>query len=125
MRQFVKFCVGGGLALLVDAGVLQGIVSLGLDPYTGRLLSFLCAVTTTWWFNRTYTFAGNASSRRLLEWGRYVTSQVGGGAVNYAIYVVLLYAVAEVQRWPVLGVAAGSVGGLLVNFMLARRYVFR
>lgn len=125
MRQFAKFCVGGVLAFLVDAGMLHAVVSLGLDPYTGRVLSFLCAVTTTWWFNRTYTFAGNVSPRRLREWGRYATSQLGGGAVNYVIYAALVYAVAEVQRWPVLGVAAGSIGGLLVNFMLARRYVFR
>lgn len=117
--------MGGGLAFLVDAGALHTAVASGLDPYTGRLLSFLCAVTTTWWFNRTFTFAGKASSSRFLEWGRYAASQVGGGAVNYSIYAFLVYAVAEVHRWPVLGVAAGSIGGLLVNFMLARRYVFR
>lgn len=125
MRQFVQFCVVGGLAFVVDAGVLHGAISAGLDPYAGRVLSYLAAVTTTWWFNRTYTFAARAGKASAREWARYATSQLGGGAVNYAIYAMLVYAVPLVQRYPVLGVAAGSIGGLLVNFLLARRYVFR
>ena len=125
MRQFLQFCIAGGLAFVVDAGVLQGAISAGLDPYAGRALSYLCAVTTTWWFNRTYTFAVTAGKAGVREWASYATSQLGGGAVNYAIYAVLVYAAPLVQRYPVLGVAAGSIGGLLVNFLLARRYVFR
>lgn len=125
MRQFVRFCFAGGLAFVVDAGILHAVVAAGVDPYAGRVVSYLCAVTTTWWFNRTYTFTATAGKPRLREWGHYAVSQLGGGMMNYAIYAVLVYGVLDVQRWPVLGVAAGSIGGLVVNFLLARRYVFR
>lgn len=125
MRQFGFFCLAGGLAFFVDAGVLHGAVSAGMDPYAGRVLSYLAAVTTTWYFNRTYTFAAKAGKPGVREWARYATSQLGGGTVNYAIYAALVYALPLVQRYPVLGVAAGSIGGLLLNFLLARRYVFR
>ncbi|HSD17978.1 MAG TPA: GtrA family protein [Thermomonas sp.] len=125
MRQFVRFSLVGGFAFLVDAAMLQAAVSLGLDPYAGRILSYLCAVTTTWWLNRTYTFTLRADTSRLHEWARYAISQLGGGSVNYAIYAALVFGVPLVARHPVLGVAAGSIGGLVVNFLLARRYVFR
>lgn len=126
MRQFALFCVAGGLAFIVDAGVVQLMTSaLDADPYAARLLSFLCAVTTTWWFNRRYTFADATDARLSRQWLRYVGTQLGGFSVNYAAYAALLWMLPVVHRWPVIGVAAGSVAGLVVNFALARRFVFR
>ena len=52
-------------------------------------------------------------------------TQLGGFSVNYAVYALMLWMLPLVHRWPVLGVAAGSVAGLVVNFVLARRFVFR
>ena len=44
MRRFFFFCVGGGLAFLVDAGLLHLlVVTGGLDPYIARLCSFMAA----------------------------------------------------------------------------------
>lgn len=127
MRQFAFFCVGGGLAFLVDAGVLHLLMAqLGLDPYLARLCSFMSAVTTTWIFNRTFTFTPRQvrGTALLREWVRYVASQLGGFAVNYAVYAVMVWSLVLVRQWPVLGVAAGSVAGLLVNYVLAQRLVF-
>lgn len=126
MRQFALFCVAGGLAFIVDAGVVQLMTSVvHADPYAARLLSFLCAVTTTWWFNRRYTFADASDDGLSRQWLRYVGTQLGGFSVNYAVYALMLWMLPLVHRWPVLGVAAGSVAGLAVNFVLARRFVFR
>lgn len=120
------FGVGGGLAFLVDAGVLHLLARRwGVDPYGARLGSFMCAVTATWLFNRTFTFGAYQHKQTLLhEWTRYVVSQLGGFAVNYAVYAALVWSLALVHHWPVLGVAAGSAAGLTVNYLLARRYVF-
>jgi putative flippase GtrA len=126
MRQLAWFCVSGALAFAVDAGVLQLLVSLaGMDPYSARVLSFLCAVTTTWLFNRRITFRGRSRLPLHREWALYVGTQLGGAAVNYAVYAALVYSFALVHAWPVLGVAAGSLAGLLVNFTAAKRVVFR
>jgi len=127
MRQFVFFCIGGGLAFLVDAGVLHLLIGTwGLGPYLARLCSFMSAVTITWLFNRSFTFTvGRARGHTLLrEWVRYVVSQLGGFGVNYAVYAVLVSSSMVVLQWPVLGVAAGSVAGLVANYLLAKRYVF-
>ncbi|KQN95869.1 hypothetical protein ASF01_16000 [Stenotrophomonas sp. Leaf70] len=128
MRQFALFCIAGGLAFFVDAGVLHLLVrGLSVDPYLARLVSFMAAVTTTWLFNRRFTFlSGSGGPGSLLrEWGRYVVSQLGGFTVNYAVYALLVWVIALVRQWPVLGVGAGSAAGLVVNYLLARRYVFK
>jgi putative flippase GtrA len=86
----------------------------------------MSAVTITWLFNRSFTFAADRPREHTLlgEWLRYVVSQLGGFGVNYAVYAVLVSASMLVLQWPVLGVAAGSVAGLVANYLLAKRYVF-
>lgn len=128
MRRFALFCVAGGLAFFVDAGVLHVLASvLDIDPYLARLFSFLAAVTATWLFNRWITFAAMRSTERHWtgEWLRYMLSQLGGFSVNYSVYALLVWSLPVVRQWPVLGVAAGSAAGLVVNYILAWRLVFR
>lgn len=126
MRQFALFCVSGALAFGVDGLVVQALVSLlGADPYAARIASFLCAVTFTWQFNRRYTFKPVAGVPWWREWATYTATQLGGFAVNFAVYSLLVYASDFVREWPILGVAAGSVAGLAVNFIGARRLVFK
>jgi putative flippase GtrA len=126
MRQFALFCVAGAIGFLVDAGVVQAMVSLlALDPYLSRVVSFLCAMTATWLFNRRYTFVSTREESIAKEWLRYLVAMLGGFAVNYAVYAALVYAFDLVRVWPVLGVAAGSVAGLAVNYLSSRHWVFR
>jgi putative flippase GtrA len=126
MRRFGLFCIAGGLAFLVDAGVLFLLTTwTGAGPYLARLISFLCAVSTTWLFNRAVTFADAVRASSLWhEWVRYLVSQLSGFSANYLVYAVLVWSVEPVRRWPVLGVAAGSLAGLVLNYALAHRYVF-
>lgn len=97
-----------------------------LGPYAGRVVSFAVAVVTTWVLNRRFAFADRAAGAGLgAEFGRYLTAMLAGGAVNYGLYALMVATLDPVARWPVIGVAAGSVAGLVVNFTLARAYVFR
>jgi putative flippase GtrA len=132
-RQFAAFCIVGAGGFVVDAGVLAlGLNVLGLQPYSGRVLSYLVAATFTWILNRRLTF-GASHGKAWVEWIRYlVTGAVGGGA-NFAAYSVVVALStrlpeqhATLQAFaPYIGVAIGSGIGLLVNFTLAKRIVFR
>lgn len=126
MRQFALFCVAGAIGFVVDAGVVQLLVSLaGFDPYLARLVSFLCAVTATWLFNRRYTFTSTRNESVLREAARYLGAMLGGFAINYGVYAALVFSYALVREWPVLGVAAGSIAGLIFNYASSRYWVFR
>jgi len=90
---------------------------------TGRLVSFLGAATFTWYMNRKFTF--QSRNRDLLrEWCHFLLVNSGGGLVNLVTYAVLIGLVPLVQAFPVIGVAVGSLAGLLFNFTLSHRFVF-
>ena len=126
VSQFFRFCVVGTVGFVVDASVLYLAVYIAdFDPYTGRLLSYLAAATTTWALNRTYTFT--PSSRRILhrEWAHYLIVNGIGGAANYGVYALSLACFAIVQQYLVIGVASGSIVGLVFNFTLSKWWIFR
>ena len=125
-RQFALFSAGGIIGFIVDAGVLQLLVSLlAWDRFSGRLISFLCAATATWVFNRHYTFRGSRRHSLWGEWLRYIIAMSGGFACNYAAYTALVLWFDIDRQWLVLAVAAGSIAGLGVNFFASRHWVYR
>ena len=122
--QFLRFALVGCAGFLVDAGVLNAVLMLGADRYTGRVASYLAAATFTWALNRNYTFRAQQDARLLREWGRFLAANAVGGLINWASYAILVSLSTAVFTHPVIGVAAGSLAGLVVNFTLSRRFVF-
>ena len=91
------------------------------------MLSFVGAATATWALNRAFTFSAQAAAARYTAWQqywRYMAAMLGGAAVNYVVYAMtLLWSSAP---WaPTMGVALGSIAGLAVNFISARKVAFR
>jgi len=123
VRQFLAFSVVGILGFIVDSSVLYLGLELGLGLRSGRIVSYLVAVTATWVLNRRFTF-GASRRRPAVEWARFATTQLAGAMVNLGTYFALIAASSLVARFPVLGVAAGSLAGLAVNFIAARAFVF-
>lgn len=123
--QLAWFGVGGFIGFVVDAGIVQLLVSkFDVDPYVGRLFSFVCAASTTWVFNRRFTFHRRGDYTLFGEWSRYLATMSAGFALNYATYVLVVYFSDFVHAWPAIGVAAGSLPGSAVNFLGARHWVF-
>ena len=115
----------GAIGFIIDASVLQiAVQQLGLDPYSGRVLSYLVAATGTWSLNRRFTF-GRSTSRWHEEWIRYVSVNGVGAGVNYAVYAFCVWYDAFFREHLVWAVAAGSAIALVINFTASRYLVFR
>lgn len=136
--QFAIFALIGVGGLFVDMAALAvALHLLGLDPYAGRVFSYLMAATFTWYMNRQFTFTGISRRGAVRQWLRFLLANAVGALVNYGVYVLVLntgpWAIAAVGLWPGLftdllpyaGVAAGSVSGLIFNFVLSKKLVFR
>lgn len=124
MRAVLLFALAGGIGYLVDAAVLL-LSAPWLGPYAGRLLSFCAAVVSTWLVNRSLTFADRRSGLPLhREFLRYFVVCLGGGSVNIAVYALLVHLFALTDWGLLIGVAAGSLAGMAVNFLLSKRFVF-
>ena len=126
-REIILFAVGGVLGLLVDATIVQALVTAaGWNAYLARVLSFLLAATVTWWWNRRYTFAGRRSNRPAhAEWLHWLGLMSVGALVNYGVYALLLIRYPILHRWPAAAAAAGSAVAALVNFATARGVLFK
>jgi putative flippase GtrA len=137
-RQFATFALIGVGGLFVDmASLAAALHLLGLDPYGGRVFSYLMAATFTWYMNRQFTFTGVSRRGAIRQWARFLAANAVGAVVNYGVYVLVLkvgpWVIAGIGLWPegltallpYAGVAAGSVSGLVFNFVLSKKLVFR
>lgn len=127
LRQFGAFGVVGVMGLLVDMAVvwlcLRGV---GLDdPYLARVVSFLCAATTTWALNRNFTFRGARPEAAHRQWAKFLAANAVGGSVNYGVYALLVGSVGFFTAVPEAAVAVGSLSGMMFNFTASRVLVFR
>lgn len=127
LYRFGQFAVVGTAGFLIDSGVLWiAMHRAGLGFYLGRLVSFLTSATITWYLNRSFTYRDRlAGGRRSDQWLRYIGVSVVGALVNYGVYCVFVVAFEVAARYPILGVAAGSIAGMLVNFSAYSWLVFR
>jgi len=126
-KEILFFAISGVIGFVVDAGIVQFLVrEWQVNPYEARLVSFLCAATTTWAFNRKVTFAGKGSDgSRRRQLIRYLIAMAGGFALNYGAYAACVASFAIVREWPAIGVAAGSIAGAVVNFLSSKYWIFR
>lgn len=127
-RELLRFGLVGIAGLLVDVGALYLLGPL-MDWYLARVLSFLLAAAATWALNRSFTFAAAAPSTAGMrglarEYLHYLAAVSGGAVVNYAVYVATLSAW-DSRLAPGLGVALGSLAGMVLNFTAAKHWVFR
>lgn len=123
VAQFIRFGVTGVIGFGVDVGVLYAALALGSGPWLGRVLSFLAAVVLTWRLNRRYTFT--ASSSPWSEWWRYLGAMIGGALLNLGAYTLTMWLMPPAPWLPALGVAIGSVAGMMLNFLSAKFFVFK
>jgi putative flippase GtrA len=125
-QQFFQFGVVGTIGFLVDnAVVYTAHFGFGLGLIQAGLISFFIAATINWILNRIWTFRGASTGRLHHEWLRYLGTNAVGFVLNRGAYIALIATSPLCVAHPVLALAAGSIAGLGVNFVMARRVVFR
>lgn len=127
--RFLRFAIVGGAGFVVDESILALMQRLaGLDPFSARAVSILAAMTFTWWGNRNLTFASSRARGSLpiaSEWLRFVVANSVGAFANYGSYVLLVRFAPAPLNNAYLAAAIGVAIGLLFNFTLSKRFVFR
>lgn len=125
LPQFIRFAIVGGIGFGVDVGVLYFVLyDLDFGHYGGRVISYLAAATTTWYLNRNFTFMQARSENRSREWARFVVLNTLGGMVNYFVYSAYISLHGMSMSAPAIGVAAGSLAGMIVNFLVSKHFAF-
>lgn len=124
-REFLLFGVAGVFGLVVDTAVLYMLTG-ALGPFYARAVSFFAAVFATWTINRMFAFRERKSAlSKRREFVVYLVLMLAGGAANYGLYSWLVITYPLVQEHLVIGVAAGSIAGMFINFIVSRYLLFR
>ena len=102
----------GGLAFVLDAGLVFGLVHLGLDVYLSRALSLIVVVLFTFVLNRQATFAATGWPS-VQEVAAYVAASLIGLLINYLVFVGATW----VKSPLLLAMAAGTIVASTFNFL--------
>ena len=122
--QFLRFGVVGTVGVVIDTATVYATRgALGL--YGAGIAGYVTAATGNWLLNRIWTFRGQGSGPAHRQWAMFMLANLGGFVLNRGTYALLVTFMAEAANQPVIAVAAGAIAGLLVNFTLSRRLVFR
>jgi len=123
VSAFLRFAAVGAAGFVVnEAALYVAIHWLHLGKDAAWFFAFVPAVTFTWWGNRTLTFREHASDRLLAEWLRFVATNSLGALVNLAVYEALVH---FTRLDAMLALAAGVLAGMVFNFTLSKKLVFR
>lgn len=123
VRHWLGFGVAGSVAFAVDAGVTWLLAeAAGLAWAAARLLGISAAIVAAFLGHRRLTFA-QPGAPTWEELARYVGVAWSAAAVNYLVFVGLLWAAPRLH--PTLGIGLASVVAMAVTYVGLRFAVFR
>lgn len=113
--QVFRFGITGGLGFVVDVGILQLLLRVGVSPYAGRVVSIAVAIVVTWLLHRRLTFRTEVPPS-WREFGAFALQSLAGAAINYAVYAAAVAAGAP----PIVGQVVGTAIASVFNFFRYR-----
>jgi len=123
--RFLRFALVGVVGFVVDAGMLQLLVTwAGWGPIAARLVAIPSAVLATWLLNRTITFPESHGGPALTSLLRYALVSAAGAGVNFCVYSALVFASAAMAALPILPLAIASCVALVVNYLGSKHFAF-
>jgi putative flippase GtrA len=124
--RFLRFVLVGAVGFVVDAGFLQGLISVaGWGPVGARVVALPLAIFATWLLNRTITFPESHGGPPLPSLMRYAAVSAVGASANFIIYSLLVFASQAMAALPILPLAIASVIALVVNYLGSKHFAFR
>jgi len=136
MYQLAKFGEAGGLNFLVDLGVLNLLILItaqntGIYYSAFKAISFLVAVTNSYFWNKMWVFWGHKKQDQTKEVGKFVIASLMGLVLNVLIASVVVFAGPSLMpsissnTWATLGSVVGSLSAMIFNFVLYKIWVFQ
>jgi len=122
--DFFRFGIVGVAGFVVNTAAVYAVRGL-VGLYAAGVLAWALAATTTWWLNRSWTFAGRGNGAMHHQWLRFLSVSLVGFVLYYTTFSLLVshFRICAVQ--PVIAILGGVLLGMVSNFTLSRQLVFR
>ena len=124
--QFIKFAMVGAVGFFLDAFTLLWLLEINWTLFSGRMASFACAVSVTWYLNRMWTFnqVGVVKLTVVQQYGYYLTVQVIGAGINIGTFFLVIYWFPMTGVQPLIPLVVGSLVAMGFNYILAKKVVY-
>jgi putative flippase GtrA len=116
-----RYLIGAVVALVLDYCVVVAALYVGLPLWLSRSFGIVIGITTTYFFNRRFTFTTKLERPSVREWAHYVSMQTVGTALNFLVSIAALYLGDKTVLHVAGAVCAGAVVGFSYNFFAAKR----
>ena len=123
-EQFFRFAMVGTFGFCVDTTTVYGLRHL-TGIYLAGICGFLVAASANWALHRLWTFRHHVHELMHRQWGKFLLANSAGFVFNRGTFFVLVAVSPLCHRQPVFAIMAGSGAGLILNYWLSKKYVFR
>lgn len=123
-EAFLRFATVGTLGFLWDTGTVY-LLRPHVNLYVAGTCGFVVAATFNWFINRIWTFREIQHAPMHIQWGKFLAANAVGFVANRGTFFLLVAFWPLVVEHPVIGIAAGSMAGLVFNYFLSKTLVFR
>ena len=134
IQQIGRFAVVGVINTGVDLVVLNLLIYVSHVGERGffytvfKSISFIAALTNSYFMNKYWTFAGKGTSNRVIEVSEFAIVSVVGFLINVGVSSLVVYYIPPIivspAVWPSIGALFGTAFGLVWNFIGYKLLVF-
>ena len=124
LSRFARFGAVGASGVLVDAAATQ-LAGLSMHANPAFAIGIGTAMTWNFFWNRRVTFADAAPSPLWRQYLGFCASCSLGALISWGTRVLLNRQFPVFEEHLVLAVPFGVVAGMMFNYLLCRRWVFR
>ena len=126
IQQFLRFCCVGLTCYVLDACVMEALVSHGLKVWVSRGISITLGLQCGYLLHSIFTFRGHGSHPGR-AWIRFMASNSFGATLNYLLFIIALHALPIHHPFYLRQtslIIAVSIS-MWYNFLANRHFVFR
>jgi putative flippase GtrA len=134
LKQLVRFAVVGVINTGLDLVVLNLLIAAtgkgkdGIYYTIFKGVSFLVALTNSYFMNKYWTFAGQGTSNKVIEISEFIIVSAIGFVINVLVSSAVVNFIPPVlgaeKFWPSFGALCGTAIGLIWNFIGYKLIVF-
>src|ERR1700723_1651740 len=114
--DFIRFGIVGALGFCWDTTTVYA---------TKNHFGLYVAGTANWVINRCWTFRHRVHGAAHVQWLKFLAANFVGFIFNRGTFFTLVTISALCRAQPVLAIIAGTAAGLVFNYFLSKRLVFR
>ena len=124
--QLVRFVASGGLAALVDFGILSALMAFGVGYTPAKACSWVAGTLTAYAINRRWTFRAEPSARRFaVTMGLYAVTFAAQVGIFAAAYPAAVTWLGDELAGRVAAFVVAQGVATTINFVVQRTVIFR